>query len=417
MYKNKILAAGFLLLFICTVGCRSIDDGKGGKPSLGNMGINAGMDGSVGREEATIANVTHGGSSVHVVVAGDNMVQTGVVNSAASHAEEGEYNFGFCYDGAKDIISRGDVKIINQETLICDNEDIEISHSNRNFNSPVEVGSALIDTGFNVFSMANNHLLDKGVGGLESCMTYWEKMKGNYHGLITYGVYKNEADMNNIRVCEISGIKIAFLAYTENVNSYDYLEDSEIQIVLTSEEDKIKSQIEAAHTVADAVIVSVHWGTEDSFEVSESVNQLAQNMIDWGADVILGTHPHVPQTMEYLTRPDGTQGFVFYSLGNFISSQTYNINLIGEIAEFDIETDIENNVSVKNVQVSPVITHFEGTDYEELRVIPYRDYTEELCSAHGLPQVSGIAPYNEWSMEKIKEIIDTGIPAEYQKLD
>lgn len=417
MYKNKILATGFLLLLMCTIGCRSIDDGNSKKSSYDSNDVNMGMDGSVGREEATIANVTHGGSSVHIVAAGDNMIQSGVVNSAASHAESGDYNFEFCYEGAKDIISRGDVKIINQETLICDNDDIEISYDNRNFNSPVEVGSALIDTGFNVFSMANNHLLDKGVGGLESCMTYWEKMKSNYHGLITYGVYKNEADMSNVRICEINGIKVAFLGYTDSVNSYDYLEDSEIQIVLTSDEEKIKAQIEAAHNVADAVVVSAHWGTEDYFEVNESVKQLAQNMIDWGADVILGTHPHVPQTMEYLTRPDGTQGFVFYSLGNFISSQTYNINLIGEIAEFDIELDIENNISVKNVQVSPVITHFEGADYSELRIIPYSDYTEELCSAHGLPQVSGAAPYNEWSMEKIKEIIDTGIPAEYQKLD
>ncbi len=412
MRKSKILAAGLSLLFICMASCRSIDNGNSAK-----SGLNAGMDGSVGREEATIANVTRGISSAHIVAAGDNMVQTGVVNSAVSHAETGDYNFGFCYEGAKDIISRGDVKIIHQETLICDNDDIELSYSGGIFNSPAEVGNALIDTGFNVFSMANNHLLDKGVSGLESCMAYWENMKSSYQGLITYGVYKNENDMNNIRTCEINGIKIAFLAYTEALDSYDYLEDSTIQVVFTSEEEKIKSQIEAANDIADAVIVSVNWGTEDSFEVSESVKQLAQNMVDWGADVILGTHPHVPQTMEYLTRSDGTQGFVFYSLGNFISSQTYNINLIGEIAEFDITSDIDNNISIENVQVSPVITHFEGSNYDDLRVIPYCDYTEELCSAHGLPQISSVAPYNEWSMEKIKEIIDTGIPAEYQKLD
>lgn len=121
--------------------------------------------------------------------------------------------------------------------------------------------------------------------------------------------------------------------------------------------------------------------------------------------------------MEYLTRQDGSQGFVFYSLGNFISSQTYNINLVGEVADFNIKVDPKGNTTIEDIQVRPVITHFEGTDFSNLKVIPYRDYTEELCNAHGLPQISSNANYADWNMEKIKEIIDTGIPEEYQKLD
>ena len=79
----------------------------------------------------------------------------------------------------------------------------------------------------------------------------------------------------------------------------------------------------------DVVVVTCHWGVEDTYNVTDGVKALAQKIIDWGGDVIIGTHPHVAQTMEYLTRPDGTQGFVFYSLGNFISAQTDNMNLIG----------------------------------------------------------------------------------------
>lgn len=414
MRINKILAAGFSLLFILTAGCRSINNGET-SDSLENTGD--GMNGMVAREEATIASVKQNGGSVRIIAAGDNMLQSGVLNAAAAHSEtEGGYNFGYCYDGVKDIIAGGDVKIINQETLICDNDDIDISGSSYSYNSPSEAGKAVVDAGFNVISMGNNHLLDMGEGGLESCLGYWDQMKLNYRGLITYGAYKNEADMNNIRVCEINGVKLAFLAYTESLNGYSLSEESEAKIILTSDEETIKAQIEAASAVSDAVIVSAHWGTEDTFEPTDTVKQQAQNMIDWGADVIIGTHPHVAQTMEYLTRPDGSQGFVFYSLGNFISAQTYNINLIGEIAGFNITVAPDGSAAVENVEVSPVITHFEDASYSNLRIIPYRDYTEELCAEHGLPELTSDAMYNEWSMDKINEIINTGIPAEFQKL-
>lgn len=414
MRISKFFAAGASLLFIFTAGCRSISNGE---TSVSVENTADGMNGLVAREEATIANVKQNGGSVRVIAAGDNMLQTGVLNSAAAHSdEENGYNFDYCYEKVKDIISTGDIKIINQETLICDNEDIAVSGSGYVYNSPAEAGSAIIDAGFNVISMGNNHLLDMGEGGLESCLSYWDKMKMNYQGLITYGAYRNEDDMNNIRTCEINGVKIAFLAFTDNLGGYSLSEESEFKIILTSDEAAMKAQIDAAKAVADAVVVSVHWGTEDTFDVSEDIKQKAKNIIEWGADVIIGTHPHVPQTMEYIQRTDGTEGFVFYSLGNLISSQTYNINLIGEIAGFDIKAAPDGSISIENVEVCPVITHFEDSSFTNLRVIPYRSYTEELCSNHGLPDLTSNPTYNEWTMDKIKEIIETGIPEQFRKL-
>lgn len=415
MRINKIWAAGAAFLFIFSAGCRSIN-GDGTSLSVENAAD--GMNGHVAREEATIANVKQNGGSVRIIAAGDNMLQAGVLNSAMAHSEEeGSYNFDYCYSEVKDIISAGDVKIINQETLICDNDDHEISGSGGVYNSPSEAGNAIVDLGFNVISMGNNHLLDMGEDGLISCLDYWDNMKMNYQGLITYGAYRNEDDMNNIRTCEVNGVKLAFLAFTDSLGGYSLSEGSETKIILTSDEETMKAQIEAAKAAADAVIVSVHWGTEDSFDVSEDIKQTAKNIIEWGADVIIGTHPHVPQTMEYIQRSDGSEGFVFYSLGNLISSQTYNINLIGEIAGFNVKAAPDGSISIENVEVCPVITHFEDSSFTNLRVIPYRSYTEELCNAHGLPDLTNNASYNEWSMEKIKEIIDTGIPEQFQKLN
>ncbi len=428
MYIKKFIAAGISMLLLCAAsGCRSIDNSENARIPAGmqNDGtqdatttISDGMDGSVAREEATIANVKQTGGEVRVIAAGDNLVQTAVYNSAAAHAEDGEsYNFDYCYEGIRDVVSQGDISIINQETLICDDPDIEISGSNYNFNSPAELGPAILNAGFNVVSMSNNHLLDKGVDGLSACLDYWEQMEADNPDLLTYGVYRDEADMNDIRIKEVNGVKIAFLAYTENINGYTVPEDSDIQIVLTSESEVIKSQIEAANEVADAVIVSAHWGVEDTFEVTDGVKQQAQNMIEWGADVIIGTHPHVPQTMEYLTREDGTQGFVFYSLGNLISAMTWNINIIGEIADFNIVVDSQGNTTIEDVKVMPVITQYDDGYLSNLRLVMYKDYTDELMEAHGLPYAMYDQYYAEWNRERIKELIDTAIPAEYQKLD
>ncbi len=424
MLKSRIFAAGLSLLLVGAVtGCRSIDNSEtAAVPAIADQNAasasnNAGMDGSVAREEATIANVQQGGGEIRVIAVGDNLVQNSVMNSAAANVVGTEtYNFDYCYAGVKDIISQGDISIIDQETLICDDPNIAITGSDMNFNSPAEVGPAVMRVGFNVVSMSNNHLLDKGVDGLSACMDYWDQMQADYPDLTVYGVYRNEADMNNIRLREVNGLTVAFLAYTETTNGYSLPEDSDIQIVYTTEDELIKSQIEAANEIADIVIVSAHWGDEDTFEVRDGVKAQAQNIINWGADVIIGCHPHVAQTMEYLTRDDGSQGFVFYSLGNFISAQTYNINLIGEIADFKMVVGSDGNVKVEDVMVHPVITQYDDGNLSNLRLIAYRDYTEELCNAHGLPYAMYDTYYGEWNMERIREIIDTAIPAEYQKL-
>ena len=177
-----LLALMIVIVLICTrcSSCRSIskDDGVqvNAPTEVTTQDASAATEAASDASEASTEEETAKSGTVHVVAAGDHFVQTSVYNSAAAHAENGEtYNFAYVYDGVKDLIngSNADLRIINQETLICDNPDIEISGSNFNFNSPPEAGEAIVDLGFNVVSMCNNHLLDKGVEGLTSCMNYW----------------------------------------------------------------------------------------------------------------------------------------------------------------------------------------------------------------------------------------------------
>ena len=159
---------------------------------------------------------------------------------------------------------------------------------------------------------------------------------------------------------------------------------------------------------------------EDTHVVSDGVRALADKMIGWGADVILGSHPHTAQTMEYITREDGSKGFVFYSLGNFISAQTDNMNLIGEMGSFNIVKDgVTGEITIEDVGCMPVITHYDDGQFSNLRLYPYNMYTPELAASHGLPYApySTGPAYQIFDMDTINSIIDANIPKEFQRLE
>lgn len=277
---------------------------------------------------------------VHVIAAGDNLIHYSVYKNAERLAAPGEnYDFKPLYENVKYLIEDADVAVLNQETIISPSNEVRGANGGALlFNSPPEVADAVIDLGFDVFTMANNHLLDFGASGLEESINFWNE-KASEHDLTVLGAYLNEEDSNNIRIREVNGVKIAFLAYAEHINGFSIPYDSPLRVVMNYETDVIERQIKEAKELADAVIVSAHWGVEDTNVVSEDRIELANQMVNWGADVILGCHTHTAETMEWIEREDGTKGFVFYSMGNFICCQTDNFNLVGEMPDFDIVVD------------------------------------------------------------------------------
>lgn len=418
IYKSKRVCTATLLLTVSLsfVGC----SGEIGsmKYEFGEGDTQAVLSDEVVTEAPTPEPTTEPAAEdkkVRVVAVGDNLVQTAVYREASYHAADGTYDFLPLYENVKDIIRAGDISVINQETLIANGE-YEVSGSNFNFNSPPELGDDMIELGFNVFTLANNHLLDKGTGGLEATLDYWDS-RSAVNDIVVCGAYRNEADAQDIRTMEVNGVTVAFLAYTEHINGYSVPSDSPLRIILTSEREVMEEQIRRADEIADAVIVSAHWGVEDTHTVSQDRIDLAQDMVEWGADVILGTHPHTAETMEYITRTDGTQGFVFYSLGNFISAQTDNFNLVGEIADFEIVVDGETEaVTIENIGVIPVINHYDDGVFSNMRLYPYNMYTEELAQGHGVPYAP-MGTAKNFGMDVINAIVEANIPAEFRKLD
>lgn len=358
---------------------------------------------------------------VHVVAAGDNLIHYSVFKNAEANAagQDGvNYDFKPIYQNVKYLVEDADVAILNQETIISESNPIRGADGGQLiFNSPPEVADAVIDLGFDVFTMANNHLLDMGASGLEESINFWNK-KAEENDLTILGAYLNEEDSENIRVREVNGVKIAFLAYAEHINGFSIPADSSLRVIMNYEEDVIERQIKKASEIADAVIVSAHWGVEDTHEVSEDRKELAKKMVDWGADVILGCHTHTAETMEWIPRDDGTRGFVYYSMGNFICAQTDNFNLVGEMPDFDIVIDgATGETRLEDVGAVPTIVHYDDGSFSNIRIYPYSQYTPELAESHGLPYAYPAGTYPQFSWDIVNDIINNNIPEEFRKLD
>ena len=196
-----------------------------------------------------------------------------------------------------------------------------------------------------VFSLSNNHSYDKGAGGIESSMAHWAAMPED---VVTAGFYDLDDPTANLTTQTINGITIGYLSYTETTNGLPTPADSEYGVIYLDERDVIEAQIDALRPNCDVLVVSCHWGVEGSHTVTDGQRDTAQWLADAGVDLIVGTHPHVTQTAEWLTAADGRPCFVAYSLGNFISAQAQADNMIGVILGVTMEktTQPDGSVSV-----------------------------------------------------------------------
>ena len=332
---------------------------------------------------------------VTILAVGDNLIHTSVYEDAET--AEG-YDFHPMYQYVKGQISRADIATVNQETPLA--ESVYAVSGYPAFNSPDAAGDALIDTGFDVINLANNHMLDKGTKGALATLAYWEEK-----GIPAVGFYASEEDADRIRIIEKYGIKVAFLGYTQISNSR-MPSGTDCVMIFTSQEDRIREQIQEARQQADLVVVHVHWGTENTFRVDASVRALAQKMVDWGADIIVGNHPHVLQELTVLTRDsDGTRCPVIYSLGNFISAQKIGSNLLSGIKA--VRDPATGRVRPAAMCLDPIVTYYES-GRQGFRIYPLEDFTEEMAADHGVHE------FDSMSLEKLRQIVDDAVPDRYQ---
>lgn len=320
--------------------------------------------------------------TVRFSATGDNLIHSKIYQQAAARAVgDAAYSFDYCYANLVPFYSDFDVNWINQETLCTD----ELAPSTYPcFSTPGDCARALYRAGFRVFSLANNHTYDKGASGIAATLRFWASMPAD---VVTTGLWRGEADYGTIPLHTVNGVTIAYLSYTEHTNGIPRSSAMEANVLYTSQTDVIEQQVRQAAQLADFVVVGVHWGVEDSHTITGAQRTLAQQLADWGADVIVGTHPHVLQNAGWLTAEDGRRVFAAYSLGNFLSTQSKKDQLIGAVLTLRLQKTTSPNGAVQlevlDPQLHPTVTHY-GAGKSDVRTYLYRDYTPELAAAHGV---------------------------------
>ncbi len=337
-------------------------------------------------------------SSVSLIAAGDTVVHNDVANYAKKG--DGTYDFKPFFSEIKDVVSSYDLAYYNQETTLG-GKDLGYTYY-PTFNTPDEFGLAMIDTGFNMVSLANNHSFDRGEKAVINSVNFW----GKYENIMTSGMNISNEEKENYSIMEKNGIRYALLSYTYGLNGFKLPSGKEYLVNVYSDE-AAKDDIETLKGKVDVIIVAMHWGVEYTLKPTDQQKEQAKYLASLGADIVIGNHPHCIEPVEWI---DDT--LVMYSLGNLISNQVILVNnpnygmkvAIGALASMDIvktlEKDGSSSVKIDNLKFDLVYT-YKNTKDKYYKVIPFSKMTDDTY----LKNYKSV--YEEYS--KVLKSIDSNI--------
>lgn len=351
---------------------------------------------------------------IALMALGDNLMHMGIVNTG--RMDDGTYEYGFLFQNIAEFLSAADIKIINQETIFGGN-DLGFSGYPK-FNSPTEVGDAIAAAGFNVVLHATNHAADQGIDGIYNCVSFWET-----HPEVLMAGICGETPAQDIPLLEIGDITFAILNYTYGPNmetlpkslrghlnmlcAYD---ESSGRIDFTSLNPTVIEEIQRAEELADIVIVCPHWGTEYQSVPSRYQKAFALEMTEAGADLIIGTHPHVPQPVEWIAAENGNRSLCYYSLGNYASTQKQALCMLEGMAwvTFHVTQD-DVFLSQEGTGVLPMVCQYKNSPLRLENIYFLEDYTQELASRHGILSYGGVSLYlsdlETWSLDIFGDLL------------
>lgn len=350
-------------------------------------------------------------TEISLIAVGDNLIHMGVVETGKQ--TDGSYDYSFLFRNILDDIAGADISIINQETILGGNQ---LGFSGYPyFNSPTEVGDAIAAAGFNVVLQASNHSADQGQSGIINCATFWQD---KHPEVLMVGIRAEKNTEPEIPIMEIEGVKFAILNYTygPNMESFpsdwegymnilcDYDENTRL-MDFTSINPDVLADIEEAETLADVVIVCPHWGTEYQTSSSTYQQNFALEMTAAGADLIIGTHPHVVEPIEWIESENGNKALCYYSLGNYVSTQKSPISMLEGMAHvvFTLEDDGSVTINEEETGVYPMVCQYTQGAVRVDNIYFLEDYTEELALKHGMYTYGGTAIHADelktWSEE------------------
>lgn len=307
---------------------------------------------------------------------GDQLVTEYALPFADAYAGktgDGEYDFTPWYREVAPFIQEHDLRFVNQETVMVD-ESKGYSYSGYpTFNSPESAAEAIADTGFNLVNFATNHTYDLGTFGIEESHEVWNR----YPQLVVGGSYLTQEDRETVHMIERNGLTFAFLAYTYGDNAFsDPSQMPNSYYSCAFDKDAIEADVKRAQQVADAVIVAMHWGTEYVNEPNDQQVDYAKFLADLDVDLVLGTHCHTIQPVEYVTGDSGNSIPVVYGLSDFISCWTITDTIISGIFTCDFVPQDDGSVTVENLEWHPTIEWDDGSGEPYVRMLANMDKKE-----------------------------------------
>ncbi|MCR5502478.1 MAG: CapA family protein [Lachnospiraceae bacterium] len=274
-------------------------------------------------------------------------------------------NFDFLYEPFREEIAAADLSALNMETPLVENPRMYGDYPS--FGTPKEVGEAVSEAGFDIVSCANNHCLDRGMTGIDTVAELCEDS-----GITCCGIQKSgDREYRPYELVSKKGIRFAIFSYTYGINGNDVSEKYPCAVHMLSEygarlkeeggaedsreadrasfgtaadqgsfgitDEQLRADISRGKAEADIAVVFIHWGTEYEKEPDEVQKYYAKLLNEAGADVVIGSHPHVIQPAEVLRNENGQETLVAYSLGNFRSAQSGEDTRMGGELCFTVE--------------------------------------------------------------------------------
>lgn len=327
MRRGAIL---IILLAVLAAGCGSLSPGDPEEPSSPEQPA-----------EEVLALPESEPKRLNLVAVGDIMLARGVGNRIKKSSVH------VPFDDLRHILKSGDIVFGNLETTIATSGK-QLPGKGIWFRADPAVTEGLKEAGFNVLSLANNHTLDYDTPALLETIQNLEQA-----GIGYVGAGENLEQARRPLVVIRDGVSVGFLAYNEFYNyfwSYSYKRTFEATDSTAGtapmKEDIIKEDIEKLKELCDVVVVSLHWGIENSNRITTAQQQLGHKIIDWGGDIVLGHHPHVLQGIEFYNGKP-----IAYSLGNFVFDQNGDNNNQSIILFIELEDGNIAGVSAYPVQI------------------------------------------------------------------
>ncbi len=288
-------------------------------------------------------------TTINMAFTGDIMCHNTIYKDAFDSSNN-SYDFSYIFDDVKYNIQTADIAVGNLETTFAGSSKGYSSYPT--FNTPENLAYTLKKIGFDVLTTANNHCYDSGYSGIESTINYLDDADISHTG-----TYKSQEEQNQILIKNVKGIKIAFLSFTYGTNGIKVPNDKAYSVNLI-DKNLILNQLSLAKDQdPDMICVSMHWGIEYQTSPNSEQKDLADFLFKNGADLIIGNHPHVLQSMEKrdITLDDGSHkdGFVVYSLGNFLADQNKNYTRNSAILNLNITKDSDDKIKINSATYTP----------------------------------------------------------------